>query len=172
MQVWNILHAARWNAGRKKIAICASSIAQLCRAISSHIRHVSTIRKNVLKSNISPTCPQYGELRPTNSWDRLASFGHPSKFQRVSRFGFVIAGMSLNGGQPSSAQCLAVSWACTLYIHFGGSCPLTEFCQVQNSLYVQVLRFPILAALLHGTRAVGVSQALRRGTRNGIKELL
>ena len=38
--------------------------------------------------------------------------------------------------------------------------PLTEFCQVQNSLCVQVLRSPILAALLHGTRAraVGVSQ--------------
>jgi len=46
---------------------------------------------------------------------------------------------------------------------FGGSCPLTEFCQVQNSLCVQVLRSPILAALLHGTRAVGVSQTLRRG---------
>jgi len=44
----------------------------------------------------------------------------------------------------------------TIYI-FGGSCPLTEFCQVQNLLCVQVLRYPILAALLHGTRAVGVS---------------
>jgi len=35
----------------------------------------------------------------------------------------------------------------------------------------QVLRSPILAASLHGTRAVGVSQTLRRGTRNGITEL-
>jgi len=34
---------------------------------------------------------------------------------------------------------------------------------VQNSLCVQVLRSSILAALLHGTRAVGVSQTLRRG---------
>jgi len=25
MQVWNVLHAARWNTGRKKIAICAPS---------------------------------------------------------------------------------------------------------------------------------------------------
>jgi len=31
---------------------------------------------------------------------------------------------------------------------------------------------PVLAALLHGTRAAGVSQTLRRGTRNGITELL
>jgi len=29
---------------------------------------------------------------------------------------------------------------------------------VQNSLYIQVLRSPILAALLHGTSASGVSQ--------------
>ena len=47
-------------------------------------------------------------------------------------------------------------------IHFWGSCPLTEFCQVQNSLCVQVLRSPILAALLHGTRAAAVSQTLWR----------
>jgi len=43
----------------------------------------------------------------------------------------------------------------------GESCPLTEFWQVQNSLCVQILRSPILAALLHGTRGVGVSQTLR-----------
>jgi len=35
---------------------------------------------------------------------------------------------------------------------FGGSCPITEFCQVQNSLCIlQVLHFRILVALLHGT---------------------
>ena len=33
------------------------------------------------------------------------------------------------------------------------------------------LRSPILAALLHGTPAAGISQTLRRGTRNGITEL-
>jgi len=48
----------------------------------------------------------------------------------------------------------------TLYIS-GGSCPVTEFCHVQNSLCVQVLR-STLAMLLHGTRAVGVSQTLHR----------
>jgi len=46
-----------------------------------------------------------------------------------------------------------------------------EFFQVQNRLRVQVLRYPILAALLHGTRAVSVRQTLRHST-NGIKELL
>jgi len=77
----------------------------------------------------------------------------------------------LNEGQPNFARCLAVSWAGTLYVHFEGSCPLTEFCQVQNSLCVQVLHSRILAALLHDTRAAGVSQTLWHGTRNGITEL-
>jgi len=33
------------------------TIAQLCRAISLQLRHMSTIRKNLLSSNISYTCP-------------------------------------------------------------------------------------------------------------------
>jgi len=67
--------------------------------------------------------------------------------------------------------CLLRWYRPTIYL-FGGSCPVPEFCQLQNSLCVQVFRSPILAALLHGTRAVGVSQSVRRGTRNGIAELL
>jgi len=59
------------------------------------------------------------------------------------------------------ALCLAVSWAGTLYTHFGDSCPLTELCQVENSLCVHFMPSHILAALLHGTRAVGVRQTLR-----------
>jgi len=53
----------------------------------------------------------------------------------------------------------------------GGCCPLTEFCQAQYSLCIQVLRSPILAELLHSTRAAGVSQTLRRDVRNRITEL-
>jgi len=45
-----------------------------------------------------------------------------------------------------------------LYIHFWGSCPLTEFCQLQNSLCVQVLHFPKLAALLHDTWALALAK--------------
>ena len=59
-----------------------------------------------------------------------------------------------------------------IYIYmFGFSCPLTEFCLVQNSHYVQVLRSPIMAALLHGTPGAGVSKTLRCDARNGIIEL-
>jgi len=51
-----VLHA---NAGPKEVAINRhlGTIAQLCRAISSQIRHASTIGKNLLSSNISSTCP-------------------------------------------------------------------------------------------------------------------
>ena len=94
----------------------------------------------------------------------MASLGHPCKFQRVSLRGSVTASKLLNGGQQNFAVCLAVSWAGTLYMHFGGCCPLTEFC-------VQVLRSLILAALLHGTPAASAIQTLCRGTRNGITEL-
>ena len=47
------------NTGRKKVAKNRhlGTIPQLCRAISLQLRHVSTIGKNLLSSNISPTCP-------------------------------------------------------------------------------------------------------------------
>ena len=47
------------NAGPKKVAKNRhlGIIPQLCRAISSQLRHVSTIGKNLLSSNISSTCP-------------------------------------------------------------------------------------------------------------------
>ena len=71
------------------------------------------------------------------------------------------------------SQTLHEVWSSPGLVHyiciFGGSCPVTEFCQVQYSLCVQVLRSHILAALLHGTRAVGISQTLRRSNEPIIK---
>jgi len=133
-------------------------------------------RKLVKQQYLLHMSSQYDELRPINIWNRLASLVHgtPIYFNGFVTLGFVTAPTSLSRAQPNFAQCLAVSWGGTLYIYiyiFGGCCPIKEFCQVQNSLCVQVLRSPILAALLHGTWAVGVSQTLQRGTRNGIMEL-
>jgi len=72
-------------------------------------------------------------------------------------------------------QTLHDDWPSPRLVHyiyiFRGSCPLREFCHIQNSLYVQVLGSLIFATLLHGIQAVGVSQSLWRGTRNGIIEL-
>jgi len=121
---------------------------------------------------MSSTCPHnMANLRAINGWDLLASLGPPSKFQRVSHLAFTTAAASFTRGQPNFARCLAVSWSATLYIHFWGLLPLTEFCPVQHSVYVQDLRSSMLAALLHGTPAAGLSQTLRHGTRNGITEL-
>jgi len=50
-----VLHAARSNTGRKNRHF--GTIAQLCRAVSSHLRHVSTIEKNMLNIDTSSTCP-------------------------------------------------------------------------------------------------------------------
>ena len=98
------------NAGSKKVAKNRhlGTIPQLCRAISLQLSYVSTIGKNLLSSNISPTCPH-----------------------NMVNFGSLAAEIvSLVWGTPGN---------------FNG--------------------FRVLAALLHGTLVVGVSQtaALNRG---------
>ena len=122
--------------------------------------------KNLLNSNIFSTYP-HSELRPTNGWHRLARLGHASKFQRVSHLRFVTAPTRLNGGQPNFARCLAVSWAGTLYIHFSG---LLSPKGILPGAKFTLRCVEVLPSYI-GTRAVDVSQTLRRGTRNGIKEL-
>jgi len=81
------------------------TIPQLCRAISSQLRHVLTIGKNCLSSDISSTCPH-----------KMLNFG------------------------PLAAEIVSLVWGTTA--NFNG--------------------FRVLAALLHGTLLVGVSQTLRR----------
>jgi len=116
--------------------------------------------------------PQHGELRPINACDRFGSLGHPSKFQRVSRLGFVTAATSLTGGQPNFARCLAVSWAGTPYIHFrrllppDGILPAAKF-------VLRLARSRILAVLLHGTPAAGSAKlcGVVQRTRKGNTEL-
>ena len=85
-------------------------------------------------------------------------WGTPANFN-----GFrVLASLLQRRRSPEANQTLHDVWPSPALLHymyiFGGSCPLTEFCRVQNSLYVQVLRSPILAALLHGSPAPGISQ--------------
>jgi len=92
MQVRNVLHAARWKCRTQKIRHLGT-IAQLCQAVSSQLRHVSTIGKKLVKQQYLPyTAVQYGELRPTSGWDLLASLGHPANFN-----GFCILAALLHG---------------------------------------------------------------------------
>jgi len=53
MQVWSVLHAARWKC-RTQTNRHLRTIAQLCRAISSQLRHVSTLRKKIVKQQYLP----------------------------------------------------------------------------------------------------------------------
>jgi len=103
MQVWNVLHAARWKYRTQKW--CKNrhlrTIAQLCQAISLQRRHISTIGKNSLSSNISPTCPYI-----------MVNFG------------------------PLAAEIVSLVWGTPANFN----------------------RFRVLAALLHSTLLVGVSQ--------------
>jgi len=129
-------------------------------------------QKKMLNSNMSSTCPHnmanFGRLTAEIG---LGVCGTPANF-----YGFrVLPSLLQRRRSPEANQTLHGVWSSPGLVHciyiFGGSCPLTEFCPMQNSLCVEVLRSPILAALLHGTPAAGVIQTLRRGTRNGITEL-
>ena len=80
------------------------TIAQLCRAECSQLRHVSTIGKKLVRQQyLLHMSSQYIELWPTSDWDRFGCLGHPSKFQRVLRLGFVTARHSSSGRQPNFA---------------------------------------------------------------------
>jgi len=106
MQVWNVLLTVAANTGRKKVAKNRhlGTIAQLCRAISSQLRHVSTIGKKLVKQQyLLYMSPQYCALRPTSGWDHFVSLGHPYKFQRVWRLGSVTGRHSSSGRQPNFA---------------------------------------------------------------------
>ena len=93
------------DAKNQKVAIrILGTIAQLCRAISSQLRHSSTIGKNLLSSNISSRCP-----------DNMVNFG------------------------LLAAEIDPVDWGTPA-----------------NS------GFRVLAALLHGSQVVSVSQTLQR----------
>jgi len=119
------------------------------------------------RKNVKHMCSQYGELRPTNGWDRFTS-----KFQRVSRLALVTAATSLTGGQPNFARCLAVSsWAGTLYIHFGALAPLGNFARCKIHFTSKFCVFLYWQRYCTRNPAAGVSQTLRRGTRNGITKL-
>ena len=73
------------NAGPKKNAkIChLGTITQLCLAMSSQLRHLSTIGKNLLNSNISPTCRHnmvnFGPLAAEICW---WDWGTPANLNR------------------------------------------------------------------------------------------
>jgi len=101
-----VLNAVRWKCRTQKIAKSRHlrTIVQVCWAISSQRRHVLTIGKNFLSSNISSTCPDnmvnFGLLAA--EIDPVV-WGTPNKFLCVSRLGSVTTRQSRIGRQPNFA---------------------------------------------------------------------
>ena len=90
---------------------------------------------------------QYVAVWPTSGWDRFGSLGHSSKFQWLSRLGFVTAVMWLTEGQRNFARCLAVSWAATLNVHFRGLLPLTVFLPDAKCTLRPILAFSYIGSI-------------------------
>ena len=85
MQVWNLLHMARWKCRTKKSPKSRDlgTITQLCRAISLQLRHVSTIGKNLLNSSVSPRCPRsMVNIGPLAAEICSRIWGTPANFNR------------------------------------------------------------------------------------------
>jgi len=83
------------NTGRKKVAKNhhLGPIAQLCRAISSQLRHISTIGKNLLSTNMSCTCPHnMVNFGPLAAEIGLPAWGTPANFN-----GFRVLAALLHG---------------------------------------------------------------------------
>jgi len=129
-------------------------------------------RQKLLNSNIFSRCTHnmanFGPLTAEIRWRVWCTPAHFNGFR-------VLASLLQRRRSPEVNQTLQDVWPSSglvqyIYI-FWSYCPLTEFRHVQNSLRVQVLRSPIVAASLHSTRAADVSQTLRRDTRNGIRDL-
>jgi len=90
------------NAGRKKVAKNhhLGTIAQLCRAISSQPRHVSTIGKNLLSSNMSSRCPHnMVNIGPLTAEIGPVVCGTPANFN-----GFRVLAALLHGNQVVSVS--------------------------------------------------------------------
>jgi len=139
-----------WDAGLKcvargslkmqdaKIAICAYHRTNLSGYIFATIRHVSIIGKKPVKQEyLLQMFPQYGELQPTEIC--LQVWGIPANFNGFRVLPSLLQRRHLLEGRPTKHCTMfgrLLRWH-TIYI-FGDSCPLTVFCPVQNSLYVQV----------------------------------
>ena len=127
------------------------TIAQLVFASKARIDSRKTFKHNI-SSTRSHHMVNFGPLTADIG---SGVWGTPENFN-----GFcVLAALLQRRHSPEANQTLHDLWSSPWLVHhiyiFGGSCPLAEFCHVQNSLCVQILRSPIVAALPHGTPAVG-----------------
>ena len=104
MQVWNVLHVARWKYRTQKWRKNSPSghhPTTLSGYIFATEAFIDNRKKLVKQQYLLHMSAQYGELRPTSGWDRFGSLGHPSYFQRLPCLGSVTARQSSSERQPN-----------------------------------------------------------------------
>jgi len=158
-----VLHAVRWKCRTQKSPkirhIC--TIAHLCRAMSSQPRHVSTIGKSTLNSNISST-------RPHNmvNFDPLGAETVSLVWRTPANFSGLCVVVSLLQRRRSTKdnQTLHDLWSSpglvNFLIHFRGFLRGNGILPGATFTLRPSLALFYLAALLHGTLVMGVSQTL------------
>jgi len=116
MQVWNLLRASHWNYRTQKIAknLPSGHIAQLCRAVSSQLRHVSTIRKKLVKQQYLQMSSQYDELPPLTIEIGLPVWGTPANFNWFR----VLALLLQRRHSPEANQTLHDVWPSPGLVHY------------------------------------------------------
>ena len=129
-------------------------------------------KKNLLSINTSSTCPHnMANFGPLTADIGLPVCGTPANF---NSFAYWQRYCSDVAHQRPTKLCTMFGHhlGCYAIYTFWGLLPPDGILPGSKFTLVQVLSSPTLAALLHGTPAAGVSQTLRRSTRNGITELL
>ena len=136
------------NTGRKKSPKSRhlATIPQLCRAISSQLRHVSTIGKNLLNSNIFSTCPHnIANFYPVAAEIGSRVWGTPAN-SNVFR---VLASLLQRRRSPEVNQTLHDVWPSPGLLHsiyiFGGCYPWRNFatCKIHFALKSCVPNFAV-----------------------------
>jgi len=142
MHVWNVQHMARWKYRTQKVAINAPCHNFVGLYLCNNGMYRRSEKKLVKQQYLLHMSSQYGELWSLTAetgwrvWDTSANFNR-----------FCILASLLQ-----RCHSTVVNQTLHMFGHLLALAP-TEFCQMQNSLCVQVLT-SILAALLNGTRAV------------------
>jgi len=104
MQVWNMLHTARWNYRMQKTAKNLPSVhhrTTLSGCIFTTKARINNRKKNLLKSNISSTCPyNMVNFGPLAAEIGLLVWGTPANFN-----GFRVLAALQHSTPPSSGGC-------------------------------------------------------------------
>jgi len=127
MQVWNVLHTAQWKSRMQKIAICRPSHKSVRLYLRNEGVYRQSEKKLVKQQYLLHKSSQYGELRPSDAWDRFGCLGTPANF-----CGFrILASLLKWRRSPEANQILHDVWLSPGLVHyvyiFGGSCPWRNF---------------------------------------------